>query len=135
MPRKATKKYEITKENIEKGGVRLFRVKALKNFSDVKAGDVGGYIQNEENLSQDGKSWIYGKAAVYDHAKVIGNAVVKDKAQITDTAVIKDNAEISGTAWICKNTVIGGKLKIEGDAFVFKTPEPERKKKTGKGEK
>ena len=93
----------------------------------MKAGDLGGYIQSEENLSQDGKSWISDNAAVYDHAKVIGNATVREKAQVTNLAVIKDSADVSGTAWICESTVIGGKTKIDGDSFIFSTPASKQK--------
>lgn len=130
-----TKKYELTNECIEKGGVKLHRIKALKKFGNVKAGDLGGYVQSEENLSQDGKSWISDKAAVYDHAKVIGNAAVREKAQVTNLAVIKDSADVSGTAWICESAVIGGKMKIDGDAFIFATPDSKQKTAGKRGTK
>ena len=31
----------------------LYRIKALKDFADVKAGDLGGYIEDYRNLSHD----------------------------------------------------------------------------------
>ena len=40
------KKYELVKEDsIEVGGSTLYRIKALRDFGIVKAGDLGGYIQ------------------------------------------------------------------------------------------
>lgn len=50
------KKYEIL-QNVTKEhhGVTLYTIKALKDFGDVKAGDIGGWIENEDNLSQYGK--------------------------------------------------------------------------------
>ena len=54
------KKYELTSETIKFNGVTLHRIKALKNFSDVKAGDLGGWIEKEDNLSQIGDAWIGG---------------------------------------------------------------------------
>ena len=39
------KKYEINSEN---------RVVALIDFGDVKTGDVGGFVESENNLSHDG---------------------------------------------------------------------------------
>lgn len=50
------KKYELTKEFIEHCGRRLFRIRALIDFGNVKAGDLGGYVEKEENLSQEGNA-------------------------------------------------------------------------------
>ena len=40
------KKYELV--NQQQNG--LWQIKALKNFGDVKTGELGGYIEKEENL-------------------------------------------------------------------------------------
>ena len=46
------KKFKLTSEFIvDISGVKLFRIKALIEFGNVKAGDLGGYIEKEENLS------------------------------------------------------------------------------------
>ena len=77
------KKFEITEEFIiNNSGVKLYRIKALKDFSDVKKGDFGGYVQQERNLSQFGNSWIYDNAWVYDDAKVFGEAQVFGDAKV-----------------------------------------------------
>lgn len=45
------KKFELTSEFITNFlGTKSFRIKALMEFGDVKAGDLGGYIEKEENL-------------------------------------------------------------------------------------
>lgn len=62
------KKFELTADRIEEKGVTLHRIKALIDFGDVKAGELGGYVEKEENLSQYGNAWVY------RHAKVFGNA-------------------------------------------------------------
>lgn len=48
------KKYELAKEDTKTftDGGTIYRIRALKDFGDVKAGDLGGYIEKEENLSQ-----------------------------------------------------------------------------------
>lgn len=48
---------------------KLFRIKALVEFGSVKAGELGGYAEKEENISQDGNAWVYGDA---DYALVKG---------------------------------------------------------------
>ena len=45
------KKYKLTDEKIEWYGRTLYRIIALISFGDVKEGDLGGFIEKEENLS------------------------------------------------------------------------------------
>ena len=68
------KKYELTAEFIEKWGKKLFRIKALISFGSVEAGKLGGYVEKEDNLAQDGDAWVYGDARVCGDAWVCGDA-------------------------------------------------------------
>lgn len=69
------KKYEMLQDQtIEWCGRTLYRIRALRDFGNVRAGDVGGYIECERNLSQDGNTWVCGDARVSDNALVCGNA-------------------------------------------------------------
>ena len=71
------KKFELLLDNtVEYFGIKLFRIRALNSFGNVKAGDIGGYIEKEDNLSIYGKAWVYGNARVYGDARVYGNARV-----------------------------------------------------------
>lgn len=46
------KKFELTTESITNvAGKKLFRIKALIDFEDVKAGELGGYVEKEGNVS------------------------------------------------------------------------------------
>ena len=56
------KKYELTTDTKMVLGRKLFRIKALVSFGNVKIGDLGGYIEKEENLSQEGNAWVSGNA-------------------------------------------------------------------------
>ena len=68
------KKYEMMQDQtIEWCGRTLYRIRALRDFGNVRAGDVGGYIECERNLSQDGNARVYGDAWVYGDARVYGN--------------------------------------------------------------
>ena len=44
------KKYKLTDEIININGITLYRIEALEDFSDVKKGEKGGFVQSEENL-------------------------------------------------------------------------------------
>ena len=48
----------------------LHRIRAVAEFGLVKIGDLGGWIEKEENLSHEGEAWVW------DDAKVCGNAKV-----------------------------------------------------------
>ena len=46
------KKFEFTDETKQnEGGITLHRIRAIRDFGDVKAGDLGGWIEREGNLS------------------------------------------------------------------------------------
>ena len=65
---KAKKKYELTDETMVVGGVTLHRIRALVAITaiGVAAGDLGGWIERETNLSLvSGDAWVYGDARVY----------------------------------------------------------------------
>ena len=76
------KKFELTQETKLFLGKTLYRIKALISFGNVSAGDLGGWIEKEKNLSQDGNAWVYGDAKVYGDARVCGDAKVYGDAHI-----------------------------------------------------
>ena len=51
------KKYEFTNKTIKIAGHTLHRIRAVRDFGDVKAGDLGGFIEKEDNLSHEGNVW------------------------------------------------------------------------------
>ena len=102
-------KYTIlTNETKVHNGVTLYRIQSLKDFSDVKAGDKGGWIEKESNLSQYGDAWIYGNAKVYDNAIVHDDAWVHDDAMVYGNAKIYDNAMVCGNAKVYDNAMVCG---------------------------
>jgi len=64
------KKYELTDEVKSFGNITLYRIRALRDFMNIKKGEVGGFIEKESNLSHSGDAWVYGNAEVYGDAKV-----------------------------------------------------------------
>ena len=81
------KKFELTSEFVTNiFGTKLFRIKALMEFGDVEVGELGGYIEKEENLDHDGNAWVYGNAMVYGNAEVYGDARVYGNAEVCGDA-------------------------------------------------
>lgn len=64
------KKFELTSEFVTFLGKKLFRIKALVSFGDVAEGELGGFIERENNLDQYGNARVYGNAWVYGDARV-----------------------------------------------------------------
>ena len=74
------KKYELTSETKVINGVKLHQIKALNSFGNIKEGDLGGWIESEKNLSQDGNAKVYDNAKVGENAEVSGTIVVCETA-------------------------------------------------------
>lgn len=62
-------KYRLTDETIKRKGFTLHRIQATKDFADVHKGDLGGFIENESNLSHEGNAWVYGNAEVHEDVR------------------------------------------------------------------
>lgn len=88
------KKYELTNEIKKWGGHTLHRIRALKDFGIVKIGDLGGWVESERNLSQDGICWIYDNARVYGRAIVCDSAIVYGVARVCGIAIICNDAKV-----------------------------------------
>lgn len=107
------KKYKLTADTRTYLGRNLYRIKALTSFGDVNAGDLGGYIESENNLSQEGNAWVY------DDAWVFGDAKVFDNAWVYGNAKISGNAKVYGAAWVCGNAKVFGDVEVYNSAKVF----------------
>ena len=121
----------------------LHRVRALWGFrSDVRPGDLGGYVQSEENLSQEDVCWIFddaiacegsfvdqqatlsGNAVARGSALISGVAMVRNNAVIDDHAIvmaglIRDYAHVAGNAEVIARASTGVWPHIEGHASVY----------------
>lgn len=94
------KKYEFTGEVKKACGKELQQIRALTDLvvdgETIEAGTFGGWLECEENLSQDGNAWVFGNALVYGNARVFGNAWVCDDAWVYGNARVCDDARTFG---------------------------------------
>lgn len=115
-----SKKYELVKNDyIKHEGKILYRIRALRDFSNVKAGDVGGYVQSEDNLSHKGDCWVYYNAKVFNNAKIHDNARIYGNAQIYGDAEVFGSARIYGNAEVYDNAYVYGNARIHGNAKIY----------------
>jgi len=116
---KQTKKYEFTNETKIICGVTLKRIKRLFD------GKVGGWIEKEENLSQEGTCWVdgsarvYGSARVFGSAQVYGSAWVYGSAQVHGLAHVHGTAEVYGLTHVCDSAEVYGSAHVHGSAEVY----------------
>ena len=66
-------KYKLTKETKKIGKTTLFLIEAMKDFGNVKKGDLGGWLEKEKNLSQEDNCWVSENAQVSENARVSEN--------------------------------------------------------------
>ena len=135
------KKYEFTGKTIEYEGHTLHQIRALRDLNirskrsdtnDLRghAGDIGGWIESEDNLSHEGNCWVDDDAKVYGYASIrddayVGNEasvsgcnVVGNNARIVDNAIVIGFATVFGNAFIGGSAIVKGKSKIYGEATI-----------------
>ena len=113
------KKFELTTETETCCGRTLYRIKALKSFGGVCVGDLGGWVEKEENLSHDGDAWISGDARVYDNARVSGDARVFGNAWVSGDAWVFGNAWVFGDAWVFGEARVSSDAGVSSNARVY----------------
>ena len=99
----------------------LHRIRAVEEFGLVKVGDLGGWIEKEENLSHEGKAWVYGDAEVWGNAKVYGDAKVWGNAEVYGDAEVWGNAKVYGDANIfsASHVLVIGAIGSRDDFTTF----------------
>ena len=112
------KKYELTDETRETYSGVAYRIRAIRDFGLIKAGELGGFIEGEHNLSHEDDCWIADDAFVFGNAKVSGNAVIEGNCIIRDNALITDDASVVGNAQIIDNAKIAGNAQVGQNAIV-----------------
>ena len=106
------KHFELTdKFIINAFGIKLLQIKCTRKIKHADVGDLGGYIEKEDNLSGD--AWVSGNAQVSGDAKVSGDAQVYGDAQVSGDAKVYDDA------WVCGDAKVYGNAKVYGDAWVY----------------
>lgn len=96
--------------------IKAFRIKALRNINDdVKKGDLGGYIEKEENLSIFNESWVYDNSCVFEDAKVEDDAKVKENSRVFGWANIRNFATVKGGSTVYGGVVLCDHVVVENN--------------------
>ena len=113
----------IVKNNIE---IVLKRIRALRDLcptqmdGEVHKGDIGGWIESEDNLSHldmcwvDEEAMVFEQAVVKDNAYICGNSRVEESAVVCDDACADENAVVAGKATLANYATVYGNAQIRG---------------------
>ena len=113
-------KYRLIPEDCKINyGRKLYRIEALKDFGVVKAGELGGYIESENNLSFDGEAWVCENAEVFDDARICNDALINGNARIYGNAIVSNKAAVGGNALIYGNALICDEVCVYDKAYVY----------------
>ena len=98
------RKYEMTNITMEFEERTLYRIRALKNFRNVKAGDLGGWVSGKHNLSQEGDCWIYDEAKCMDNARMYHNSAMYNNAVMCDFSEMHGCSEMHNYSAMLDNS-------------------------------
>ena len=130
-------KKRIQKEKLgavknKNGFVTVYRIQAIKDFGDVKKGDLGGFVSDEYCISPYGNCWVYDDSIVVassiaDNVEVRKNSmvvssfltdnVIIEGSKIFNKSVVTDGTKIGGKMTI-KHSVISGNSRISGEKVI-----------------
>ena len=113
------KKYALSDRGTRFDDKTLYQIRAEIPFGKIQEGDLGGFIENEKNLTHEGNAWISGNAKVFGGAKVSGNARISGNADVSGNAKVFGNTRVSNSAWVYGDAKISGDARISGSAWVF----------------
>ena len=101
-------KYEITDIAHEKYPF-LHRIRALRDIgSEVKAGDLGGFVEGESNLSFE----------TGDNAWIFDDAIAAGEGCVDKGSVLRERAIVCGCAYASHGTEMSGDSRAEDDAYI-----------------
>jgi len=104
----SNEKFEITEIAHEKYPF-LHRIRALQNVGNqVKAGELGGFVESEKNLS----------AATGDEAWIFDNAICTGYGCVEQDSYLRGRAVVCGFGCASHGSVVRDDARVEDDAYV-----------------
>lgn len=110
------KKFELIKTDTKViENITLYRIRALVKIPrfGINPGELGGYLENENNLADVGDAWVSGNARVFGDAWVFGDA------QVYGNARVFGDAQVSGMFQLLSVIGLRWPLTIDTRAVSF----------------
>ena len=103
----------------------LHRIRALQDVrEDVHQGDLGGFVESERNLSQEGSCWIYDNALAGENSRVIEQSTLHWACRALGSSIISGDARLDRNVWVLDNAIVAAgtvtnMVTIQGDARIL----------------
>ncbi len=130
MSKTSNSKYEITDIAHEKYPF-LHRIRALRDVGErVKAGDLGGFVESESNLSfeEGDEAWIFddaicaGGGYVDKNSRLYGYAIVCGHGYVSQDSAMSAHSRVEDDAYIrCAD--LCGHARVSGQGMVLASPD------------
>lgn len=130
------KYYIDKKDKIKRNNRVLYRIIAVRDFHNIKAGDKGGYIGMGVKLSHNGTAWVYpgcyvsGKVEINDNCHVMNGCTIEAIQQaeiyLNDNVTISDSyvyAKYTDNITFVGHISIKNKCYITGTVHIESTPD------------
>ena len=105
----------LEKEEVKPDGRTEVKEEKVTYYQEVR-GELGGWLEIESNLSQDGDCWVEPDGYVMGEARVCDDAVVSGGAEVGGSAFVCGEAEIKGPVGIGGRAKVCDKAKVTGSA-------------------
>lgn len=102
----------------EEDGKKLYPIRALKDFGNVKKGDLGGYIEDSSCLSSKGDCWVGKNSIVFSGCKVTENAILDGNIELRGRTTVSDDAVLSGRI-VAENCIFQHKSRVSGQLMLM----------------
>ena len=105
------KHFKLTEETIQWQGHTLHRIQATRNSYWAKAGELGGFVESEDNLR--GEAWVADESKVWGGACLLDRSLTRDNAQVFDKCTLMEMVRVEGNSRIHSyETVVRGAANI-----------------------
>ena len=92
------KHFKLTEETIEWQGHTLHRIQATRDSYRAKAGELGGFVESEDNLR--GEAWVADEAKVWGGAYLLDRSLACNNSQVFDKCILMDMSQVAGDSRI-----------------------------------
>ena len=96
----------------------LYPIRALKDFGNVKKGDLGGYIEDSSCLSPEGNCWVGKNSIVFSGSRVSENALLDGNIELRGTTTASDDVILSGRI-VAENCIFQHNSRVSGQLMLM----------------
>lgn len=95
---------------------KIEKYEEVKTYYEEVTGELGGWLESMDNLSQQGKCWVETDGYVVEGAHIGGDAIIKGGAEIGGEAKVRNKVVVDGPVGIGGYAQLLDEAKVEGES-------------------